>query len=327
MTLVDWSITYLLHSTIAYGVVVGLRGVLGGRGTEAMWKAAMLMPFATASFAWWAAPVWMIDAPLTPSAVTGPDWDTTVVLVTVWLAVGLPLIGRDVAARHLFIHRIGHRRQVTGRLASALDDLRSRSGFQTSVRLTHSAHLASPVALGPSEICVPTRALTELDACEAEALLAHELAHLIRRDGFWFTGAACIESLLFVQPLHRVARRELQRLAEHACDRWAARQMDDPRAMAACLLEVAAWTRVSVPSGVPGIAGPRTLSERVRTLLAGETRPDSSLGGVVSVLALLGVMTLVPGVVISNPKSGLVAVPTANAVPTRSTSRSWPRAI
>jgi len=122
-------------------------------------------------------------------------------------------------------------------------------------RLTESHSLRSPVALGVGirrEICVPARALRELDEKELRALLGHEVAHHMRRDTVRLLVLNVLQAVFFFQPLFRLAARQLRLAAEELCDDWAASQLDDRLAMASCLTEVAGWVvrrdrRVPVP--------------------------------------------------------------------------------
>src|SRR2546429_8946910 len=119
----------------------------------------------------------------------------------------------------------GDRRAVSdGPLAATLADLQRTTGYRRRVRLTMARTISSPVALGLSEICVPELALSELGAEQQRSMLAHELAHLARRDSVWLAGASLIERFFFFQPLNRLARRELETTAEYLSDEWAMRK-------------------------------------------------------------------------------------------------------
>ena len=72
------------------------------------------------------------------------------------------------------------------------------------VRLSQSQALGSPVALSRREICIPRRAQFEMSAGEQQGMLAHELAHLVRRDPAWLRIAHVIERMFFFQPLNRL---------------------------------------------------------------------------------------------------------------------------
>ena len=64
------------------------------------------------------------------------------------------------------------------------------AGVTRRITLSCSRGLAVPRAIGAREICVPVRALRDLTPAEQRALLAHETAHLLRRDGAWLFAAA-----------------------------------------------------------------------------------------------------------------------------------------
>ena len=92
---------------------------------------------------------------------------------------------------------------------------------------------------------MPETALTELDLEQQRSMLAHELAHLARRDPIWLALASLIERVLWIQPLNRLAVSRLHTLAECFCDDWALRRSVTPVALASALARVAEW-RLSI---------------------------------------------------------------------------------
>src|SRR6185503_10874256 len=106
-------------------------------------------------------------------------------------------------------------------LDGALAHIQDRSGLRHPVVVTVGDRYASPIAIGSREICVPRRALHELSHHELESMLAHELAHVKRRDGAWLLAARVIEVAFLFQPLNRLARRRMVEAAEFAADEWA----------------------------------------------------------------------------------------------------------
>jgi hypothetical protein len=141
------------------------------------------------------------------------------------------------------------------------------------VRLFVVPELRTPLSFGflhPS-ICVPPRALVELSPEEQETMLAHELAHLARRDPLWLSTAWLIERVFFFQPLNRIARSELHDLAELRCDDWAARRTGQRLALASCLARIAGWL-VGPERSLPATTmadghGRCRLSQRIERLL------------------------------------------------------------
>ncbi len=196
------------------------------------------------------------------------------VAVLLWSVVALASSLYYVARRLILVGRLADRRAVSdGPLAATLAELRLTTGYRRRVNLTMARTISSPVALGLSEICVPELALSELGMEQQRSMLAHELAHLARRDALWLAGASLIERLFFFQPLNRLARRELETTAEYLSDEWAMRKTGSAVSLAKCLATVAEWIQAS-PLGVP-VAG---LAER-RSLLVSRISRLLDLGG------------------------------------------------
>src|SRR6267378_5136078 len=321
-----WLLTYLIHSTVLLGVawLVTRRGRLEPAASDLLWKVALLaslvtgtiqsrlelatpaavtLPVATLPQA---APLNQpgapaIDArnlgvkpPVREAAGSQPSVGPSLPLVVVllWSVVALASSLYYVARRLILVGRLADRRAVSdGPLAATLTELQRTAGYRRRVHLTMARTISSPVALGLSEICVPELALSELGAEQQRSMLAHELAHLARRDSLWLAGASLIERVFFFQPLNRLARRELETTAEYLSDEWAMRKTGSAVSLAKCLATVAEWIQAS-PLGVPvaGLAERRSLLvTRIARLLDGRlsASPASRRGWAVA--ATLGV--------------------------------------
>ncbi|HEY0510777.1 MAG TPA: M56 family metallopeptidase [Thermoanaerobaculia bacterium] len=168
-------------------------------------------------------------------------------------------------------------RVVAGDLHAQLRALAAEAGLGRDVRLSCSSRVPVPVALGfgAPEICVPPRALARLTDEQQEGMLAHELAHLARRDPFWLLLGQVLTRVLFFQPLNWVARRRLREISEMLSDEWAVARTGRPLSLAGCLAEVAGWSVGVRPLPVPGMAdGPSSLGRRIRRLLDETRSPD-----------------------------------------------------
>src|SRR5205807_2459997 len=115
-----------------------------------------------------------------------------------------------------------------------LDELRRSLPGKSPVRLLLVADDFEPAAFGIGRwtIVIPGRAISDLSHDELRALLAHELAHLVRGDSLWLGVSRAVCSCLAFQPLNHLARREWQRAAEFLCDRWAVDRTGTPLALA-----------------------------------------------------------------------------------------------
>jgi hypothetical protein len=204
-------------------------------------------------------------------------------LLPAWLLGALALILGYVRSHLALRQRLRYRPQVVGGgVLARLAGLVHLSGLSRRVRLTCTWRLRVPVALGlwAAEVCVPPRALFQLDDEQQDALLAHELAHLARRDTVWLPLTQLLVDLLFFQPLNWLARRRLRELSELLCDEWAIARTGRPLSLAGCLAEVAGWSLVGSGANprprhparlpVPGMADrPSQLAHRIHRLLDG----------------------------------------------------------
>lgn len=219
-----------------------------------------------------------------------PGWRASAGIL--WIALAGGLLASYLLRLKKLRSRLRDREPVADPRASRLlAALGRRAALDPPPRLTGSHNVGSPIALGVGtrrEICVPVRALHELDEGELRALLGHEIAHHLRRDTIRLAILNVLQAVFFFQPLFRLAAREVRLAAEELCDDWAASQFADRLAMASCLAEVARWV---VPSDrrspVPCIGRRRSQLElRVRRLmdehrsLQAPSRPSRRLGAV-----------------------------------------------
>lgn len=107
-----------------------------------------------------------------------------------------------------------------------------------------SSPLVAPRLAPPGDVCLPPW-VAELSAAQREVVLAHELAHLLRRDPAWRVAARLVARIGWMQPLNRLALRRLDALAELACDAWAAHQTDGAHALAESLYAGARHARAA----------------------------------------------------------------------------------
>ena len=302
-----WLMTYALHSTLLLGGVWLLtsRGpVRSHHLRDLYWKAALVGGLVTATGqvllrqVSWTGPFQVpaarqgivVDAVALPmpmplgrrAAAIGPEATgapdaapasgvpVSTFLFFAWTGIAVLALAGLVAAHLRLSRRLGRREEVRDfALLSLLESLRNDAGMRRPVRLTRSGSLASPIALGRSEICVPDAVLTDLDAGQQRSVLAHELAHLTRHDPLWLTGASLLERVFFFQPLNRMARRKIQESAEYLCDDWAVGRTGSGLTMAKSLMKVAEWMH-GEPNPVPlaGMAeNPSHLVSRVKRLV------------------------------------------------------------
>lgn len=229
-----------------------------------------------------------------PSRVHGANWSE--VLIRIW-GVGAALLLARLLVGHLRLYASlrGRTWIVEGPLAEMLADLRRRAGHWRRVRLSACGACPTPIALGRGEICVPQRLLTSLDNEQQRAALAHELAHLHRRDPMWQLAAGVLEAIFFFQPLNRLGRLRLREAAENLCDDWAVLQTGSALGLARCLADVSSWVgSARVPERTLAVAeGGSPLRERIDRLIGWKARPRPGMGlRALVALALTGVVAV-----------------------------------
>lgn len=239
--------------------------------------------------------------PAAPSPATPSPWP--MVLLGLWIAGAAVAVGRLAWAAHRLRKQLHGRRDVIeDPVLDGFLDLCSKAELKKRPRLTASSHLRSPIALGHREICLPERAVDSLTPQQQRGMLAHEMAHLLRRDPLWTLVVAVVEAVFFFQPLNHLARRKIQEVAEFQCDDWAARQSGTGVHLAKCLAEVATWVEDGPPLGpvVTAMADRSSPIVRRITRLLHERRQGGRVhpaGRVAITVGTLGLMiALVPGV-------------------------------
>src|SRR5262249_46172692 len=169
-----------------------------------------------------------------------------------------------------------------------------------------SRRLGVPVGFA-REICVPVRALRELPRDELRALLAHEAAHVVRRDAVWLMIAAAVRALGWWQPLNLVAAARLRLAMELSCDERAAAGSHGGAALGRCLIKVAEWSVEDLRPEFAAMASRGSaLRRRLESLLDDAPRRRRAVGPWLAVTTVaVPVVCLAPVVTIA----GLSRVP------------------
>ena len=323
--LLVWLANYFVHSTVLISVAwLVARGLKSHALRDLLWKFALVGGLLTsvaqawigsASQSTWVMPAVAVEGTLiglprglpseslaevipVVSSVSvveaGLPWTVwgIAALLALWACTALFLLLRFANA-HLVLRRALAKRSLVSTNA-AVRRLRTVTRNRR-LRVTSSAAIASPIALGTAEICVPER-WVELVEGEQLGMLAHEAAHLVRRDSAWLLIASLLERVFFFQPLQRIVRRGMQLDAEFLCDEWAARKTGEPVALARCLSRVAEWMQhepQSLPASIPAMAATRsTLVTRVEELLSGKQHSSHRATGTVLCITLIASLVL-----------------------------------
>jgi len=226
----------------------------------------------------------------------GPNWSSTGerLLLVSFLAALAFVVLRELRRARAVERRVRRARPAPPGWLERVERVAARQGLRAPrVALCPEApgpfvwSLRRPVLVLPAEEQAPT-----------EAVLAHELAHLARRDHWsaWFELG--VQALHFWNPLFWLARRRLHQAAELAADQRALQHYPAQRRVYASALVDAlerAPRPVWVPRAVQAIGSDaRDVEERLRLILTPRAGLGSPLARVALVLAC-GVVLAAPG--------------------------------
>jgi len=145
---------------------------------------------------------------------SGFGWQRWVVLA--WAAGAAALLFRT--AMGWWVARRGSRNGI--HWDYPLSRLMERMGMVGSIDLMVSRFVEAPQVFGwlKPVILIPAAVVARLSPAEMEAVLAHELAHIIRRDYLVNLIQTVVESLLFYHPAVWWVSHRIRQEREHCCD-------------------------------------------------------------------------------------------------------------
>lgn len=220
-----------------------------------------------------------------PARITG---NAKTGLATVWLAVTALLLGWTLVRTFRFrrwLARTSH--PAPPRLVHEVADIGRRLGLARMPQVHATTARVSPMVCwtgGRVRLVIPSFLADGLDRRELRAVLAHELAHVRRRDHLvrWIEWLAC--SAFWWNPVAWWARRELRAAEEASCDALAvAATKSTARAYAGSLLHVLeVMSRPPTPpapafaSGVANGRNAISLQRRLRMLVKGSSTDQAA---------------------------------------------------
>jgi RND family efflux transporter MFP subunit len=183
--------------------------------------------------------------------------------------------------------------------------LSARLGLRHPPPVLVHDRLAGPLLLGCFRPAIVLAApVPEASSAHLRHVLAHELAHVRRRDLWWNVLAAVADVLFFFHPLAWLARREHRLAQESACDEAAlAATGAAPADYAGTLLAVATGSRAPAGAFSAGVAGSRkTLERRIRTMFRRSTTSPARRAVAATLVGMVAVSALPPWRVVAQDK-------------------------
>jgi len=236
--------------------------------------------------------------------------------------------------------RAGRPAAPDGRLAVAVRDTALRMGVRAPRVLEIPACPGGAFATGILRpvVGVDAALVATLDDRELEGLVAHELAHLRRRDPLmWVLVGAFRDATFFLGPIH-LSAHWLHREQEESADEAAAAATRRPAALASSILKV--WERsartsgarvacsaVPLPAAGAWLRGSRTpaqeITQRVERLIAGpQVLPRWRAAGEAALAAAVIAMATVTAVTLPELSGGSLILNYERAAPSVAAPRS-----
>ncbi len=217
-------------------------------------------------------------------------------LVSVWLWVTA-------------IHQVWRIRRLMSRsgcelshaVRDALQDVSQCFGLQKEPRLLVVDESISPMlwaGSGRSTIVLPRTLTMSIGDDQLRHILAHELAHFVRRDHWGNLLSFVVTSLFWWNPVAWLARRELRTAAESCCDAMAINRLAGSRkSYAETLLAVVDFvtsTKPFKPTLATTFGASRSLKRRIEMIANPNVKTSLSRSGLLLVACGVVSLTLLP---------------------------------
>ena len=351
-----------LKSLLIAGLTLGLLQLMKKRSAaERSWVAHIgLLVLLIMAFAPLVLPSWNVEVPsllgestqplfsqatipaVAPTAVVGTTHatvnsasatallsPTTVATALYALPAAILLFVTSLALMRLIALRARADVLIDGHWLSALARAQRRMGFKHGTALLTSDDLASPISWGLMRPVILLNSRAVEATGEAEAIIAHELAHVARMDWVKLLFARVATALFWFNPLVWVLAREAHQLREEAADDSVLAADIADTDYAQLLVGVARHECPGLLLGAHGVAPSKSsLARRVARVLDGKSvrgpvARSFALGvftGAVLIAAPLAALTLTP----AEPKPEKAANTVAASEPR---SRYYPTAV
>ncbi|MHA6249483.1 M56 family metallopeptidase [Pontibacter sp. CAU 1760] len=212
-------------------------------------------------------------------------------LVACWL-LGMLLMAIRLTGGFAYAQRLRHEKAVPlgDHWQQKLAKLAQGMGLQTTVRLMESALVQVPMAIGIAKpvILLPIGAVTGLRPEQVEAVLAHELAHILRKDYLVNLLQTAIDTLFFYHPAMWWVSGVMRAERENCCDDMAIALCGDTLTYARTLAQLAEMRLPAAPSLVVAFPGKQgTLLNRIKRLVGAPAQKTTAGEGIAAAIVLV----------------------------------------
>jgi len=256
------------------------------------------------------------------AASTSRTWPWRPAVVFLWLIGAVAWWGIVGRSSSRFLRLMRSARPAPAELEERVSQVASRLGLRRIptigiVPARIPPMLWAPFA-GPPRLLLPEELWARFDVSQQDAVLAHELAHLKRRDHWVRRLEVVVLRLYWWDPVAWWARRQLERTEEECCDAWVIWALPAAApAYAEALVATTAFLsglRQRLPMGASGAGRTLPLKRRLNMILC-DLRTGSAARTAPRTVLIVGVLSLpfLPAVASARPAQGSAPAPLAQA--------------
>ncbi|MEO1413802.1 MAG: M56 family metallopeptidase [Bacteroidota bacterium] len=211
-------------------------------------------------------------------------------LTWLWL-VGFAFFSLKWIINYLYIQnlRFRHTKPMEFEWQNRLNRMARKIGIRDTLLMLESQKIISPLVLGHFKpvVLFPVGLLTSMTPEQVEAVLAHELSHIIRNDFMVNLIQTIIESIFFYHPAIWWISSQVRVEREHCCDDMAVEILQDKKNYAEALTLVATYS-LRKPQLAMGMQGNKKhLLHRIKRLFKPGFEP-----GRITAKAVFGLLIL-----------------------------------
>lgn len=216
------------------------------------------------------------------------------------VVIALLHTGCEIRRYLVFLNKVAKESAADPGLQRLVDSLAINFGMQAPRVLVSGDPRLSPFVAGLRRrplLVVPEALVSVLDREELRVLLAHELAHIRRKDTVWKWALLFMRYLAFLNPVAYWPYRWLNLEMERACDRLAASVTHKPGTLARTLLKVEEYFSrdlPAAPAAMPAMMATMSscLAQRIDLLASSGGKRSAGLT-VIKVLLVFSVYFLI----------------------------------
>ena len=163
------------------------------------------------------------------------------IIVAIWF-IGLVLLAIRMITGFLYTRKLKRHRlvELEAKILGTIAEYANRLNIRRKVEAFLSPLVKTPVTFGTFKplILFPIATFTGLSTKDVEAIIAHELAHIVRHDYLFNIFQSIIETLFFYHPAVWMISRQIRNERENSCDNIAINITGDKNAYIKSLAKV-----------------------------------------------------------------------------------------